>query len=214
MKCVLFLRGHIRTSFDTKRLSTFVQKLGWDVYIHTWDESEAKISWRALDRRQVRKVTKQQIKNYFKKSNVRNIIIENDEQIQLYGSINGNVGGIVKLAWKRYWYGQYKNIEHFSDENCLCVSMRFDIFDVHVNNSYIQHITEEYLLSRFEKLNFDSFTFLYEHNICGNDNMIGGSIQNVKKLLEQFHFRLDEIMNTYDVGKHQELLVQEVATHL
>ena len=214
MKCILFLRGHVRTALETKQLSAFVQKLGWDVYIHTWDESEAKLSWRTLDRRQVSKITKQQLKHYFKKCNVKHITIENDERIHLHGTTEGNVGGISKLAWKRYWYGQYNNIEHFHGENCLCVSMRFDIFNVHVNNSYIEHMTEEYLMSRFAKVNSNSITFLYDENMCGNDNMIGGSLQYMKKLLGRFHFHLDDIMGTYDVGKHQELLVQKVANDL
>lgn len=214
MKCILLLRGHVRNSLETKQLSNFVKQLGWDVYIHTWDESEAKCSWRVLDRRNVSKVTKQQLKQYFKKCNVKHITVENDEQIKLHGSTDGNVGGISKLAWKRYWYGQYKNLEHFLDDNCLCVSMRFDIFHVHINNSYINHITEEYLMSRFAKVNSNSITFLYDNNMCGNDNMIGGSIQDVKKLLEQFHFHLDDITRSYDVGIHQELLVQKVANDL
>jgi|LakMenEpi03Aug12_release.lakeMendotaPanAssembly.Ray.scaffolds.fasta_scaffold497194_2 hypothetical protein len=99
-KIAVALRGHERHSFDNKNLHDHLKNLSnffdLDIYIHTWNESEAKASWRPVSK--IRKeINENIVQQYFEGLNVKKIIVENDEDVQLHGRKNGLMGRIKKI---------------------------------------------------------------------------------------------------------------------
>lgn len=102
-KIALAIRGHERDAFSDSELSDFVfnmsVKYDIDIFIHTWTLSEASYSWRNVP--SVRKeVTEELILNYFykNKDQIKKIFVENDEDIELHGRVEGRLGLITEIS--------------------------------------------------------------------------------------------------------------------
>lgn len=162
MKFIILLRGHIRNSFENPSLVNFLMKIKKmyeiDIYIHTWMFISSKLSWREMeDNSNI--ITKEQIYDYLHeiKENIKHIIIENDYQLPIIGTIDGFVGGAPKLGWKNMWYGQYRiidylknNLPKYDDE--LIINMRFDLFDNYFSldeSNYFKKLHELYVENSF-----------------------------------------------------------------
>ena len=210
---ILILRGHIRTSFNCKQLYNFISilyKLYPDlkIFIHTWDIIANNISWR-----NTHIVTEELIRNYFGDlSNlIKHIIIDNDQQIELIGNLQGNInkGRMPTIGWKNYWYGKYKIIDYihnnfnFYDE--MVINTRFDLF-CNSNNFNIQVILN--LITKNYKTKFQKNIFLFDFEKCGIDNIYIGNVNTMHKLIKTFHFELDDILS-----KNLDIISQEFLVH-
>jgi len=226
-KIAIILRGHIRKSFENKKLYDIINSLvkiyNIDIYIHTWNEYEAKKSWRPLDNTNTNIVTIDAINDYFNNCsiNIKKIIIDNDENIELIGLINGNIGKTLmpKLSWKKMWYGInkitsdiYFNFSTIKYETVLCT--RFDNIDIafSINLGYnLENIIN--MIDKFQNnkllYNSDLILFMNNHYCKGIDNFYIGSIDSLYLLHKKFHEELDEILNknNNNLIKHQEYIV-------
>lgn len=212
MKVALVIRGHIRDSLGDDCLLSFVNSMilnfEVDIFIHTWKESEAKSSWRELDRTNIVKVDHDLILKYFDsvKENIKKIIIEDDSKINLFGSVDGNVGGIPKIAWKRMWHGQFSAVtSSFVDNYDLIVNIRFDNF--HCNQSRVLGFTNNVIIQKIK--NRDGHLLIHGNNLLyGCDNVMIGKPLLMWQLVYYFHHCLDDILSLkLPCGINQEFLV-------
>lgn len=230
VKVVLILRGHIRDSFKTLRLLNFVTSFvnhfgrnNCEIFIHTWNISEARRSWRTLNLSNVIVVNEELITNYFKPvlSSIKNIIIDDDIKIKLVGSLNGMIfrTPCPKLGWKNMWYGNYVVSDYVQKcqlPSTICVNMRIDLFDVKftsllgIDTDSIIVKTEQASLSTKPRLEF----FKNKAESYGIDNIYIGTVLDSYKLANEFNFNLDAIHNRYIRVRHQEFTVPYVASSL
>ena len=143
MSFVILIRGHERNTFQTNRLSLFINRLGIElninlnVHIHTWEKTEAKSSWRELNTIP-RNITKSDIDNYFDIDVTSTI--DNEEEIRLHGNTYGKIGAIPIVCWKRMWYGQYSGIKtilsKYNNPNTIILNMRMDFFCCNTTKKY------------------------------------------------------------------------------
>tara|TARA_A100001015_G_C14750200_1_gene617247 strand:+ start:67 stop:651 length:585 start_codon:yes stop_codon:yes gene_type:complete len=145
------------------------------------------------------------IRNYFDIP-IQTVIIDNENDIDLVGNLNGKFGSMPILAWKKMWYGQFKAIEHFSTyfskqwyEDPIVLNMRIDFFDCATTKKY--KLTENHI---FERLNvacdrINKITFMQDTGeFDGIDNIIISSVSLMYMLLHHFHYNLDNIIIKYD----------------
>ena len=100
-KLAIALRGNERNSFEDKDLYNYIKELSksyeTDIYIHTWNLSEAASSWRPVSK--IRKqISLETVNDYFLGLNVKKIIIDDDENITLHGRTNGRMGRLKELT--------------------------------------------------------------------------------------------------------------------
>jgi hypothetical protein len=212
---ILLLRGHIRNSFDDDKLYLLLKEIQrkdniLEIYIHTWNIIQSNISWRQLDLIQTL-VTNETIFDYFRdlKPYIKNIMIDNEENIKLIGSVEGNVGNTLcpLIGWKRYWYGKFRlvNFVHslkYTTE-VVVLNMRFDVLSCSyfLSQDSIIFFIENYSRKRFVKNGFIS-----DYETPGIDNIYIGNIDTMKKIAERFYYSLDEIILQEKVI-YQEVLV-------
>jgi hypothetical protein len=219
---ILLLRGHIRNSFDDDRLYLLLKEIqrkdnNLEIYIHTWNIIQSNISWRELDLIETF-VTNEIIFDYFRdlKSYVKNILIDNDENIKLIGSVVGNVGNTLcpLIGWKRYWYGKFSlvnfvhNLKHTTE--VVALNMRFDILSC----SYF--LSQEAIITFIEnnrQKRFVKNSFISDYETPGIDNIYIGNIATMKKIVDHFYYNLDEIILQEKVI-YQEVLVFRENTKL
>jgi hypothetical protein len=217
MKLALCIRGHVRDGLFTRGLTQYIDQLtakGHDVqlYLHTWKESEAKSSYRVLDRKYVFKVSDELLQNYFKDYNVQKIIIDDDSKIKIYGKKTGHVSASTcpLLAWKRMWVGQHKILSHVyecQEKYDVVINTRFDMFTTPV--CYTPPSTLNSLILQKDNIAFKYPT--YTKNVVGVDNFYIGKIETMYKLVSDFYVSLDDILKTYSTIKHQEEIVYRYA---
>ena len=215
---VIMLRGHIRQSFKSDTLYLFIKELmktyNLHIYIHTWDIFQNTISWRRLAQDN-NIVTKNIIYGYFRDCNqcIKNIIIDNDKNLNLIGNLFGTICNtkMPVIGWKNMWYGINSNISKVINDvpsSIPIVNMRFDLFDVFVNNK--NHINQKNALDFINK-NYSNYynknIFYYEKENLGIDNIIIGNTITLYKLIQHFYLNLDNILLKYPNNKHQEFLV-------
>lgn len=217
-KFAIIIRGHIRTAFINNTLhdliKDLVNKYNIDIFIHTWTISEAKSSWRPLNTSSQFTVTNNIIENYFDdiKRNIKQIIIDDDTNIELFGSLDGNVSNsnIPKIAWKRMWYGINKitNIVTSFNNYDLLLSTRFD------NANIPQSINLNYgfdkickMIDEYNKLSNKKIIFMANNNAQGIDNFFIGSPNHLTQLCNKFHTELDNILASNPAVICQEYLV-------
>ena len=115
MKLIVILRGHIRNSFDDRRLYDFILSLTklYEVEIHisTWNIQQNNCSWRGMDYIPT-KITALTLLSYFNimSEYIKNIIINDDSEIKLIGNTEGRIGSgpAPLIGWKRYWFCKHK----------------------------------------------------------------------------------------------------------
>lgn len=198
MKFIILLRGHIRKTFENNKLLDFFLKLKKlyyiDIYIHTWDVYSSKVSWREIEEN-LNIVTKELLYNYFNeiRQDIKHIIIDNDSNLPLIGSVDGNVGGAPKRGWKNMWYGQYNMINYMKEnitdyDNELIINMRFDLFDSYFSyeeSLYIKKLHELYIDNhcRNEDLNIN--------DIRTKMNELSGNIKFANELITDLNSKVD-----------------------
>ena len=211
----IVIRGHIRNSFTTDELYTLIkylsEKYDIQIYIHTWNKKQNNISWRTIENDHT-EITNNIIETYFKDlfKFVREIIIEDDADIELHGNVDGKLASSRTniLGWKRYIYGQYRVIKHVYDtsdnKDEFLLNIRFDLF----TNSYVFAYDE---ITKFVDANYDkphtTNVFLREGYYCGVDNIIIGSVSTNYKLVSAIHFGLDYILDDNKSLQNPEFVV-------
>jgi len=199
---ILILRGHLRDSFKDERLYRFIKDLSerytdLKLYIHTWSVLQSKISWRLLEEN-VSPVTESLLLDYFKDlaPRIKKIIIDNDEEIQLIGATEGLIRRTQAplIGWKRYWYGKYqiaKYLKETANPTESVINTRFDIFHL-----------PYYSLGEGELFSFLQANprpiknrFLRDGCFPGMDNFYIGTVDSQFRLAEQFHYKLDYIID-------------------
>jgi hypothetical protein len=169
------------------------------------------VSWRTIENDPT-EITNDTIEAYFKDlyKFVREIIIEDDAEIELHGNIIGKLASSKTnlLGWKRYIYGQYRVIKHVydtsDDKDEFLLNIRFDLF----TNSYVfpyDEITE--IVDNNYGINHTNNVFMREGFYCGIDNIIIGSVSTNYKLVSAIHFGLDYILDDNKSLQNPEFVV-------
>ena len=211
-KIALVLRGHIRDTFRDDSLKEFIRKLcsefKIDIYCHSWSETEAKLSYRSLNRRHIKVVNREYIIDNLH-IDPEEVIIDNDEKIKLNGEkFKGKVfsAGAPFLAWKRMWYGMFTICEKVKDEYNLVINMRYDLF--RWSKKFNQGITYSSIINRCnELLDTDKVNFLERNSLFGVDNIFFGNRDSIIQLCENFHYNLDDLHIKYKKINWQEISV-------
>lgn len=213
-KIAILIRGHIRESFKNERLYNFLKKLKSlykvDIYLHTWHKSEARVSWRKLSNYMV-DVDETMIKNYLRDIPYEKLIINNDYYINLNGKMEGLVGKMPIVGWKRMWFGINEITEYVNKLNIkydAVLNFRWDNFEC---NSSKHIINEESTLFYLEKYliedNRNKILFFKNTLFYGIDNAFIGQINQLFLLVNKFHSKLDEIILRTSKYGNQEFLV-------
>ena len=220
-----YIRGHIRDAFKTNKLKNFIKLLkkffpNIIFILQTWKNIECNNneSWKEINYEN-KNITKSLIDNYFEDINItNNLIIIDEKTIQLNGEINGKVlsSKAPLKGWKNMWYGIYKGIEKYNNinNNNILISFRYDYFNI------IQSYNiNEYDIIQFinNNLNTKTIKFIKDKNdLQGCDNLYMGPFNLMKKLVYNFNYNLDNIINqlkTYNI-LNQEVIVYIVAHNL
>jgi len=107
-KVAIVIRGHERNTTSNKNFSVLIHELSQlydvDIFIHTWNLSEAEISWRPLPRERV-KITEEKILKYFDKTSdkIKKIFVEDDEEIELIGRTVGRLYQLEEIKIGGPW---------------------------------------------------------------------------------------------------------------
>ncbi len=198
----IIIRGHIRNSFTTNELYNLIkylsEKYTIKIYIHTWLIKQNDVSWRQINN-DFTIIDTKYIELYFKDLTkfIKTIIIEDDNNIKLYGNLEGKIL-LTKtsiLGWKKYIYGQYKIIQYLykkiSNKNNFLLNIRFDLFTnsyVFPYNEIINVIDKNYYLIQNKNI------FLRDNEYCGIDNIIIGTVKTNYKLISFIYYYLDDIL--------------------
>jgi len=212
---IILLRGHIRNSFDDKRLYLFFKEVSKvhpiKIYIHTWDILQSNISWRGM-KLNTTKITEQLIKAYFGdlQNMIMKIIIDSDKNIKLIGSTRGNISMSLapKIGWKNMWYGKKRIIDEIGkieSVNEIIVNMRFDIFTN--SNPFKKEVLLKFIQSN-DKVGKKNI-FIYNNEMRGLDNIYIGNFNTMFNLIYHFHYNLDMILTENSVYSQEFLVFRE-----
>jgi hypothetical protein len=217
---ILIIRGHIRDSFETKKLYNLIKEIHvifpeLKIFIHTWNIFANNISWRTIPiNTQI--VNEQIIYDYFDdlKNLIEKIIIDDDTKINLIGNLCGNInnGQMPTIGWKNYWYGKHKIIDYLYnlniDENEMIVNCRFDILN---NSNSFDDKTIVNFIKKNSNCIFNKNIFLFnDENHFGIDNIYIGNIKTMYKLINKFFYELDDILINNSHTLNQEILVYRI----
>ena len=236
---ILVIRGHIRDSFKDRDLLKLIKRIINDnrkieIYIHTWNVFSTKVSWRnyvdgheMIENNNI--VTEEIVMDYFKdvKKNITKVIIEDDSNIELFGSLEGNVCNSMapKNGWKNYIYGNYSIFNYLykikNDLDEPVINLRFDILNIHIIGMKWFSLNS---IMKFIRLNtkpgiiYDNIIFPWDiimnESKMGSDNIYISTLGKVYELLCALHFKLDKIESNFMRLIHQEHLVNETANIL
>lgn len=226
---IVLLRGHERNSFKTNKLKNFInllissfekENIEIKIHIHTWNNSEAFTSWRKLDI-VPQKINKEQIISYFD-VHIDNIIIDDEKKAKLIGNIDGKIGDIPIICWKRMWYGQYigmkeiiqrcssKSTPHTreSNQSHIVLNIRMDFFSCNTTKKY--KLTDKLIIQMTKKAynNPEKIVFSFDNGeYDGIDNVFVGFQDKMYELIRHFHFDLDNIYPKYNYLLFHESMV-------
>ncbi len=219
MRLAFCIRGHIRDGLSNSRLKdylTMLKKQGHsiDLFLHTWNVSEAKSSYRVLDQCKTFEVKKDILINYFSEHHIKQIIVDDDSQLQLHGSLEGKINTCPKIAWKRMWAGKFKLASHLYHNHTydydLVVNTRYDKFTTPVCYTPLKNLLK--MTTRGGGLSL-KYPRHYRH-IKGVDNYYCGSLQTIYDITCAFHYSLDEIITKYQIKSfHEELFYKYAVDH-
>jgi hypothetical protein len=225
-KIAVLVRGHERNSLDKEFLKNYLKYLNQyfniDVFIHTWEENEAKSSYRSLKKCD-KIITNELILNYFNNEiNIKKILIDKETDIELIGNTEGKISLIPKIAWKKMWFGQYRGInEIMKYDYDLVLNIRFDhlndfhkIHYQHDGRNYIEHffmnMDEENTKIKLEEIlqNIENKIYFGRNYHCFCiDNVFIGKPNIMYNLICNFHKNLDSVISKYPNIFGQEKLV-------
>lgn len=217
---ILILRGHIRETFNNKRLYKLIKQIHQlfpelKIFVHTWNIVANNISWRNI-KHNAQVVDEKMINEYFGDLQhlIRQIIIDDDTKIQLIGNLKGKInnGPMPVIGWKNYWYGKHKIIDFIYnsahiDKNELVVNCRFDVLS-NSNNFTETHIVD--FLKKNIETKFTKNVFMFDQERCGIDNIYIGNADTMYKLSHTFVHQLDKILEKNKDTVNQEKLVYRV----
>jgi hypothetical protein len=228
---ILFLRGHIRDSFENNRLYNFIfylsNKYNLYIFIHTWNIISSNISWREIKTNKGL-VTPSVIQNYFKHIKIKKIIIDTDNNIELNGITEGRIKTTLMpiKGWKYMWYGMNRLSEYILDnlkvhnltENTYTLNTRFDYFN---NSTISQYIENPDKLTNYNFMN-TIFDFKTEYinflinppHFFGIDNLYFGKFYKIYYTIKLFHIKLDNIIDCFDYIYAQENLVKLIQPYI
>jgi hypothetical protein len=218
---ILFLRGHIRNSFNTNALyillteiiKTVEESEEIDIYIQTWNVFQSNISWRTLEENN-EFVTEATIYTYFRDLTpyIKHISILDDTKIKLIGDVTGTIMNTKapKLGWKNMLYGicneltyMKENTDSESGPDPLVINTRFDI----MTNSF--PMSSDFVLW-FIKNNMsyvgNIMKVMNDRGCAGIDNIYIGKLNKMRQLLHHLYENLDTIMLKYQDVIHHELI--------
>lgn len=200
-KCALIITGHIRNGFETQDWNNFIAELSKkyevDLYIQTWEESEAITSWRKHELCKRFNIDEKIIKDYFK-CQIKQIQIDNEYNVKIKGRFKGTVGlsPMPIRGWKKMICGMYLGVDLAKKtgiEYDFIIRSRFDYFTKFSTNHITPYygprkVTNEYLLEQIDKQNKSDACWLpecYAHDRkwC-IDNFYFGDLNTIHKLLE------------------------------
>ena len=199
---ILMIRGHIRSSFETKDLYDLVKELhtlfpDLKIFIHTWDIFANNISHRIITANN-KNVDNETIYHYFDdlKYLIKNIIIDDDTKINLIGNLSGKIVGTPIIGWKNYLYGKHRVVEDIYnksiDKNEIIVNLRFDVMNNSISfkkNQIINFIKDN------NKMIFTKNIFLFnDEKHYGIVNIYIGNTETMYKLINKLFYKLDEIL--------------------
>lgn len=222
-----YIRGHVRNSFQTERLKNFINLVisnfpNVKFVLQTWNTSECNRgeSWRKNIQIKQKIINKSTIDLYFDNPKITsNVLIIDPNTIEYVGDVNGTVckSCCPKKGWKNMWYGLYKGIKQIPQLNkhMSVVSFRFDYFDIPKTQQVRDHFNEKTIIKFINNnLNRQDIKFIKRNNTIGVDNIYMGSVNNIEKLIEKFHFELENIVNLYPETKNQECLVPKLSNSM
>jgi len=221
---VVIIRGHIREGFSNDKLRNFVNFLmkhyNVRIFIHTWSEVNGSKSWKETpnlgvsNHQDSTQVTPKMIQDYFTNITLSRIVIENDKNLKLIGSVEGQLAKSCcpKIAWKNMWAGKYNMFSQMKNEmnpELTTIEFRFDLF-CHSNSCH-SNFSEYSVYERCSNLS----TFFKEYKprclstdfTCGLDNLMIGSFQQLTTLITYFHTKLSVVLAMYPNTEYQEFLV-------
>jgi len=219
MRIAFCIRGHVRDALTNSRLKDYLTLLknrgnSVDLFLHTWNVSEAKSSYRQLDHDKSFAVDQDILIDYFQDHTIKQIIVDDDSQLQLHGSLEGKVHTCPKIAWKRMWAGKFKLASHLYHNHTydydLVVNTRYDVFTTSVCYTPIKNLLK--MTTRGEGL---SLKYPQHYRLLkGVDNYYCGSVQIVYDIACAFHYTLDEIETKYKIRSfHEELFYKYAVDH-
>lgn len=221
MRIAFCIRGHIRDGLTDSRLADYLSLLKkqghtLDLFLHTWNVSEAKSSYRTLDHDKSFAVKKGILLDYFADFNTKHIKIDDDSKLELHGDLEGNIAGgkCPLIAWKRMWAGKFKLASHLYHNHTydyhLVVSTRYDMFTNPVCYTPVKNLLK--MTTRGERLSLKHPQ--YYRLLKGIDNYYCGSVQTIYDITSAFHYSLDEIIPKYRIkGFHEELFYKYAVDH-
>ena len=219
MKIAFTIRGHIRDGLKDPRLKDFLRLLTQhrheiDLFLHTWDVSEAKSSYRQLDHDGTFAVRKDMLVDYFNDFSIKQIIVDDDSRLQLHGDLEGKINTCPKIAWKRMWAGKFALASHLYHNHTydydLAISTRYDLFTTPVCYTPVKNLLKMTVAGQGLSLKYPRY---YRH-IKGIDNYYCGSVQDVYSITSAFHYSLDEIVLKYRIRSfHEELFYKYAVDH-
>ena len=221
---ILIIRGHIRDSFETKKLYNLIKEThaiipDLKIFIHTWNIFANNISWRNINVNE-QCVDDKVIYDYFDDLGhlIKNIIIDDDSKINLIGNLSGKInnGPMPIIGWKNYWYGKHKIIDYLYniniDDSETIVNFRFDILNN--SNSFDKEIIINFIKNH-SKMIFTKNLFLFDDEYhTGIDNIYIGNIKTLHKLSTKFFNELDDILIKNNDIRNQEILVYRINKNL
>lgn len=217
MKIALCIRGHIRDGLTDTSLLEYIYRLQQenlvDLFLHTWNESEAKKSYRNLDYTTLIAVDESILYNYFKDLDreIKSIIIDDDSKINLIGNLEGTVcrSSCPLISWKRMWYGKHKviqSVNNYKDYDII-INTRYDVF----TNIMCKMPSVKFLRINCGKKMINFKYPAFAPSVIGIDNYYSGCPENIIKLTAYFHNDLDNIISKYHDTNYQEELVYKFA---
>jgi hypothetical protein len=155
-------------------------------------------------------VDENMIKDYLKDIEYKKLIIDNDYFIELKGVLDGKVGCMPIVGWKRMWYGIHAITKYVKDTNekyDAVLNYRWDNFICGSSKHIITERSTFYMLKKFLLKNNFKINFIRDCLFYGVDNAYVGNIIDLYNLADKFNFRLDDLNKKYKTYKNQEFLV-------
>ena len=185
------------------------------IFIHTWNIKSNNLSWRPIHKDNST-INENIISNYFKNINIEKIIIDNENDVELIGNVNGNIKTTLMpiKGWKNMWYGIFKitnyilnnaNKYHI-DVNTYTLNIRFDYFTNPTINQY--NFKDLFHLFNFNSNDIQFMKNITEQvNMFGIDNIYFGKFYKIYYTTKLFHSNLDNIIKSFTYIYAQEKLV-------
>lgn len=221
-RIALLVRGHERGAFASALFSDYARgmggRLGADVraFVHTWSESEARQSHRPLRRAGVRPVSEGDVRAYFGDL-LEWAAVDDDREIRLPGSAEGRIGGIPARPWKNMWYGKHRAaaaIEESGLDFDLVVCVRVDNF-LNMESRRHAHINVRTMDDACRRAlacgDPERVHFVKDTTCPGIDNFYTGRPHAVFRLIDRFHYEMDDVRRAYPDVHHQEFMVYHEA---